>query len=70
MIIDVNGQLGTVLSSQRFFKHDIKSMDKASESILALNPVTFYYKDDAKNTPCFGLIAEEVAEVNSRPRVA
>ena len=64
VIIDVNGQLGTVLSSQRF-KHDIKSMDKASESILALNPVTFYYKDDAKNTPCFGLIAEEVAEVNS-----
>jgi ribosomal protein L16 Arg81 hydroxylase len=39
-------------------------MDKASEAILALKPVTFHYKSDAKNTPCFGLIAEEVAEVN------
>jgi septal ring factor EnvC (AmiA/AmiB activator) len=39
-------------------------MDNASESILALKPVTFHYKSDAKNTPCFGLIAEEVAAVN------
>jgi hypothetical protein len=39
-------------------------MDKASETILALKPVTFHYKSDAENTPCFGLIAEEVAEVN------
>jgi hypothetical protein len=39
-------------------------MDQASEVILALKPVTFYYKSDAKNTPCFGLIAEDVAEVN------
>ena len=46
------------------FKHDIKPMDKASEAILALKPVTFHYKNDAKNTPCFGLIAEEVAGVN------
>ena len=39
-------------------------MDKASETILALKPVTFHYKSDATNTPQFGLIAEEVAEVN------
>ena len=39
-------------------------MDKASEAILALKPVTFHYKTDAKGTPQFGLIAEEVAEVN------
>ena len=39
-------------------------MDKASEAILALKPVTFQYKSDATNTPQFGLIAEEVAEVN------
>src|SRR6266404_4052060 len=39
-------------------------MDKASEAILALKPVTFHYKSDAKSTPQFGLIAEEVAEVN------
>jgi Chaperone of endosialidase len=61
--IDATGKLATVLSSRRF-KHDIKPMDKASEAILALKPVTFHYKSDAKNTPCFGLIAEEVAEVN------
>ena len=39
-------------------------MDKASESILALKPVTFRYKSDKVGTPQFGLIAEEVAEVN------
>ena len=63
MAIDATGKLGTMLSSRRF-KHDIKPMDKASEAILALKPVTFHYKSDAKNTPCFGLIAEEVAGVN------
>ena len=39
-------------------------MDSASESVLALKPVTFHYKSDATGTPQFGLIAEEVAEVN------
>ena len=39
-------------------------MDKASESILALKPVTFHYKSDHTGTPQFGLIAEEVATVN------
>ena len=63
MAIDASGKLGTMVSSRRF-KHDIKPMDKASEAILALKPVTFHYKSDVKNTPCFGLIAEEVAGVN------
>ena len=58
-----DGKLGTVVSSRRF-KHDIKQMDKASEAILALKPVTFHYNRDANNTPSFGLIAEDVAEVN------
>jgi trimeric autotransporter adhesin len=61
--IDANGKLGTVLSTQRF-KRDIKRMDKASEAILALKPVTFHYNSDAKNTPCFGLVAEDVGKVN------
>jgi hypothetical protein len=39
-------------------------MDKTSEAILALKPVTFSYKSDKTRTPQFGLIAEEVAEVN------
>ena len=63
VMIDSAGQLGTVSSSARF-KNEIKPMDKASEAILALKPVTFHYKNDKKNTPQFGLIAEEVAKVN------
>jgi uncharacterized coiled-coil protein SlyX len=39
-------------------------MDQASEAILGLKPVTFHYKSDGTGTPQFGLIAEEVAEVN------
>ena len=45
MIVDTNGQLGTVVSSKRF-KEEIKPMDKASEAILALEPVTFHYKHE------------------------
>jgi hypothetical protein len=59
------GQLGTAApSSSRRFKREIKAMDKASEAILGLKPVTFEYKSDKTNTAQFGLIAEEVAEVN------
>jgi uncharacterized coiled-coil protein SlyX len=39
-------------------------MDRASEAVLGLKPVTFHYKSDGTSTPQFGLIAEEVAEVN------
>jgi hypothetical protein len=66
VIIDQDGQLGTVASSRRF-KKDIKPMEQASEDILKLKPVTFHYKNrDVKNdqTPEFGLIAEDVEQVN------
>jgi hypothetical protein len=63
VLIDSNGQLGTINSSRRF-KHKIKPMESASESILAPKPVTFCYKSDKTDTSQFGLIAEEVAEVN------
>ncbi len=63
VLIDSAGQLGTASSSRRF-KREIKPMNQASESILALKPVTFNYRSDKKSTPQFGLIAEEVAEVN------
>ena len=39
-------------------------MDKTSEAILSFKPVTFHYKSDKANRPEFGLIAEEVADVN------
>jgi hypothetical protein len=63
VIVDTNGHLGTAVSSMRF-KDEIKPMGKASEAILALKPVTFRYKSGKTNTPQFGLIAEDVAEVN------
>src|SRR5215813_9724570 len=65
VIVGTTGQLGTVQSSKRF-KEAIKPMDKASEAILALKPVTFRYKEelDPEKIPQFGLIAEEVEKVN------
>src|SRR5438552_10272741 len=65
VIVGSNGQLGTVVSSERF-KDVIKPMDKASEAILALKPVTFHYKKelDPDGIPQFGLVAEEVEKVD------
>ena len=65
VIIDTNGHLGTVTSSERF-KDAIKPMDQASEAILALKPVTFRYKHDLDPDaiPQFGLVAEQVEKVN------
>jgi uncharacterized coiled-coil protein SlyX len=63
VIVSNEGQLGTVASTERV-KKDIAAMDKASKAILSLRPVTFHYKSDARETPQFGLIAEEVAKVN------
>ena len=63
VLIDSAGQLGTASSSRRY-KKEIKAMNQTSEAILALKPVTFHYKTDNTNRPEFGLIAEEVAEVN------
>jgi hypothetical protein len=65
VIVGANGKLGTLVSSVRF-KDSIKPMDKTSEAILALKPVTFRYKKelDPDGVPQFGLVAEEVEKVN------
>ena len=65
VLINSSNKLGTTTSSKRF-KEDIKPMDKASEALLALKPVTFRYKKeiDPAAKSQFGLVAEEVAEVN------
>ncbi len=63
VVIDSASQLGTVSSSKRF-KKEIKPMDNASEAVLGLKPVSFQYKNDKTSQPQFGLIAEQVAEVN------
>jgi len=54
------------LSSSRRYKEEIKPMNNASEALFALKPVTYRYKKEIDHTqsPAFGLIAEEVAEVN------
>ena len=58
-----DGKLSANASSRRF-KHNIKPIDKASEAILALKPVSFRYNNDSTNTPWFGLIAEDVGQVS------
>jgi hypothetical protein len=65
VFVNSDNKLGPVLSTRRV-KNDIKPMDKASEAILALKPVTFRYKKEVEPNGAiqFGLIAEEVAEVN------
>jgi len=65
VVIDSNGQLGTVSSSRRF-KEDIQDMGEASSGLLRLRPVTFRYRQpfaDGSKPIEYGLIAEEVAEV-------
>jgi hypothetical protein len=65
VVTDNLGHLGTVTSSARY-KEAIQPMDKASEAILALKPVTFRYKHelDPAGIRQFGLVAEEVEKVN------
>jgi len=65
VVVNANGKLGVTGSSARF-KTAIKPMDKASEAILALKPVTFRYKQelDSDAIAQFGLVAEQVEKVN------
>ena len=65
VLVNSNGRLGTMTSSLRF-KENIKPMDKTSEALFALRPVTFRYKKeiDSAGTPEFGLVAEDVEKVN------
>ena len=65
VVVGGSGQLGVAASSRKF-KDDIKPMEKASEAILALKPVTFHYKKniDPDCTSQFGLVAEDVEKVN------
>jgi Chaperone of endosialidase len=65
VFINNAGQLGTTTSSKRF-KDDIKPMDKTSEALFALKPVTFRYKKDIdpRGIQQLGLVAEDVEKVN------
>ena len=65
VVVNSFGKLDVAASSARF-KEAIKPMDSASETILALKPVTFRYKHelDPDGIPRFGLVAEQVEKVN------
>jgi trimeric autotransporter adhesin len=63
VFVDQFNVVGISASSRRF-KHDIQPMDKASEAILALKPVTFKYNADINGRTQYGLVAEDVAQVN------
>ena len=65
VLVGANGHLGTATSSKRF-KEEIKPMDKASEALFSLRPVTFHYKKelDPAGIQQFGLVAEEVEKIN------
>ena len=65
VVVGSNGQLGTMVSSAEF-KDDVRAMDKVSEAVLALKPVTFHYRKelDPDSIPQFGLVAEDVEKVN------
>jgi hypothetical protein len=65
VVVGSDGQLGTLTSSARY-KDNIHPMDKASESLLSLKPVTFRYKKelDPQAIPQFGLVAEQVAKID------
>ena len=62
VVIDLNGQLGTVSSSRRY-KQDIQDLGSTTDRLFDLRPVSFRYKAQPDGPVHFGLIAEEVAEV-------
>jgi hypothetical protein len=64
VVVGPDNKLADATLSSRRFKKDIAPIDKLSEGVLALKPVTFHWKTDKTNEPEFGLIAEEVAKVN------
>jgi hypothetical protein len=65
VLIDATDKLGTPISSGRF-KDDVRPMAEASEALFTFKPVTFRYKKeiDPKGKSQFGLVAEDVEEVN------
>ncbi len=62
--VDRFNNVGVFAMLSRRFKHDIQPMEKASETLYRLKPVTFKLNSDWKATTQYGLIAEEVAEVD------
>jgi hypothetical protein len=64
VFVDQFNNVGVFNTSSRKLKHDIQPMNTASETLYQFKPVTFKYNSDWKGTTQYGLIAEEVAEVD------
>ncbi len=62
VMIDSKGQLGTLVSSERY-KQDIQPLTDQHQKLQQLRPVTFHYKQEPKGSLQYGLIAEEVAQI-------
>ena len=64
VLVNASGQLGTTTSSRRF-KQDIHPLASQADALMALQPVSFYYKPQyihgQPNVLEYGLIAEDVA---------
>ena len=65
VFVNSSNKLGTTTSSKRF-KRDIKPIDKISETLSALKPVSFRYKRgiDPNGEQQLGLVAEDVEKVS------
>ena len=62
VVVDGNGQLGVILSSERY-KKAIHDMGSSTDRLMKLRPVTFEYTSDQKGVKQYGLVAEEVERV-------
>jgi Chaperone of endosialidase len=62
VVVNSNGQLGSVKSSGRY-KRDIRPLAERSRGLWRLRPVTFRYRQDPQGEQQHGFIAEEVAKV-------
>ena len=62
MLMNSGGQMGTVVSSEKY-KDNIADLGDTSSEVMSLRPVSFTYKADADKIARSGLIAEEVAKI-------
>lgn len=75
VLTDVTGPTYAEVNAKKFntqssmkYKENIEDMtDEYAKKLLELRPVSYDYKNKAQGTNCYGLIAEEVAEVEAFP---
>lgn len=63
VVVDLNGQLGQIVSSRKFKDMIQPLASDLSAKVLSLEPVTFHFKSDESKSQQMGLIAEDVEAV-------